>query len=114
VTATGLEGVGAGPTVSAAVRPGYAFSDDPTRVDRDVVWSFLSTQAYRGRWRTREDVARQVRGAWRVVGVYREADGAMVGFARAVSDGVALDYLADVFVLPAHRGRRPGPGSSRR
>lgn len=32
----------------------------------------------------------------------------MVGFARAVSDGVALAYLADVFVLPGHRGRGLG------
>ena len=32
----------------------------------------------------------------------------MVGFARAVSDGVALGYLADVFVLPAHRSRGLG------
>lgn len=39
-----------------------------------------------------------------VTGAYRRDDGAMVGFARAVSDGVALAYLADVFVLPAERG----------
>jgi GNAT superfamily N-acetyltransferase len=77
-------------------------------VDLDVVWSFLSTAAYWARWRTREDVAEQVRGAWRVVGAYRREDGGMVGFARAVSDGVALGYLADVFVLPGHRGRGLG------
>jgi GNAT superfamily N-acetyltransferase len=32
----------------------------------------------------------------------------MVGFARAVSDGVGLAYLADVFVLPEHRGQGLG------
>ena len=42
-------------------------------------------------------------GAWRVVGCYA-ADGGMVGFARAFSDGVATAYLADVYVLPEHRG----------
>lgn len=88
----------------------YAFDDDPNRVDLDVVWSFLSTQAYWGRWRTRADVEAQVRGAWRVVGAYEAATGHLVGFARAVSDGVALAYLADVFVLPAHRGRGVGHG----
>jgi hypothetical protein len=36
----------------------YLIDDDPARVDLDVVWSFLSTQAYWGRWRSREDVAR--------------------------------------------------------
>lgn len=84
----------------------YAIDDDPARLDLEVVWHFLSSQAYWGRWRTRDDVAHQVRGAWRVVGAYRGPD--MVGFARAVSDGVALAYLADVFVLSDHRGRGLG------
>jgi GNAT superfamily N-acetyltransferase len=74
------------------------------RVDLDVAWGFLSTEAYWARWRTRTDFETQVANAWRVVGAYREADGAMVGFARATSDGVAYAYLADVFVLPAARG----------
>ena len=33
---------------------------------------------------------------------------AQVGFARTVSDGVAFAYLADVYVLPEHRGRGLG------
>ena len=87
--------------------PGVTVSDDPTRVDVDVVWDFLSTAAYWGRWRSRADVEAQVRGAWRVVGAYAP-DAAMVGFARAFSDGVSGAYLADVFVLPAWRGRGVG------
>jgi GNAT superfamily N-acetyltransferase len=82
---------------------GYEVSDDAARVDVGAAWAYLSTEAYWARWRTREDFERQVAGAWRVVGCY-DADGAMVGFARAFSDGVALAYLADVYVLPAHRG----------
>jgi len=81
----------------------YEIDDDPARLDRAAIWSFLSTEAYWGRWRTPADLDRQIDGAWRVVGAY--ADGAQVGFARAVSDGVALAYLADVYVLPEHRGR---------
>ena len=84
----------------------YEVSDDPDRVDLDAVWAFVSTEAYWGRYRTREDVEKQVRGAWRVVGAY--VDDAQVGFCRAVSDGVALAYLADVYVLPAHRGHGLG------
>ena len=82
----------------------HEFSDDPARVDRDAVWTFLSTHAYWGLWRTREIVDGQIDGAWRVVGAYTPA-GEMVGFARAVSDGVSLAYVADVFVDPAHRGQ---------
>lgn len=32
-------------------------------------------------------------------------DGAQVGFARVVTDHATFGYLADVFVLPAFRGR---------
>ena len=82
----------------------YVLSDAPDRLDRDAVWRFLSTEAYWARWRSRADVERQIDGAWRVVGVYVEETGEQVGFARAVSDGVAFAYLADVFVDAAHRG----------
>ena len=82
-------------------------SDDRSRVDVDVVWTFLSTSAYWGRWRVREDVESQVHGAWRVVGAYAP-DGTMVGFARAFSDGVSGAYLADLFVLPEWRGHGVG------
>lgn len=81
---------------------GYDVNADPDRIDMDVVWSYLHREAYWGRGRSRADVERQVGGAWRVVGAYAE-DGSQVGFARAVSDGVAFAYLADVFVLKDHR-----------
>lgn len=32
-------------------------------------------------------------------------DGELIAFARAVTDQATFAYLADVFVLPAHRGR---------
>uniref|UniRef100_UPI00389948AE GNAT family N-acetyltransferase n=1 Tax=Goodfellowiella coeruleoviolacea TaxID=334858 RepID=UPI00389948AE len=86
----------------------YEVDDDPGRVDRDAVWAFLSEHAYWGRWRRREHVERQLAAAWRVVGVYHRPSGALVGFARVVSDGVALAYLADVYVVPAHRGQGLG------
>ena len=82
----------------------YELDDDPRRVDRDVVTEFLTTEAYWGRWRGRAEIDRQLDSAWRVIGAYERSTAAMVGFARAVSDGVSLAYLADVFVLRAHRG----------
>jgi GNAT superfamily N-acetyltransferase len=85
---------------------GYELDDDPGRVDVDAVHRYLSDESYWAAGRPRETVERLVREAARVVGAYR--DGEQVGFARAVSDGVAVAYLADVFVLPAHRGRGLG------
>jgi GNAT superfamily N-acetyltransferase len=86
----------------------YEFDDDPLRVDRDVVTEFLTTEAYWGRWRGRAEIDRQLDTAWRVIGAYETPTGAMVGFGRAVSDGVFMAYLADIFVLRAHRGRGVG------
>ena len=86
----------------------YELDDDPKRVDRAVVTEFLTTEAYWGRWRRREEIERQLDTAWRVIGAYQRSTGEMVGFARAFSDGVAAAYLADLFVLRAHRGRGLG------
>lgn len=86
----------------------FRISHDPLEVDHDAVWRFLSTDAYWGRWRSRDDFEAQVASAWRIVGAYALDDGRTVGFARAISDGKALAYLADVFVLPEHRGRGLG------
>ena len=88
----------------------YEYDDDPARIDHHAVWLFMSEQAYWGRWRSRDVVDRQILASWRVVGVYERAGGAMVGFARAVSDGVSFAYLADVYILPEHRGHGLGVG----
>lgn len=94
--------------VTAGGDGAYEVDDDPARIDRDVVWAFLSSDAYWGRWRERAHLEHQLDISWRVVGAYRNADGALVGFARAVSDGLSFAYLADVFVLPESRGHGLG------
>jgi predicted N-acetyltransferase YhbS len=85
---------------------GYELDDDPARVDVDAVHDYLSNDSYWARGRSRETVERLVRESTRVVGLY--SDGRQVGFARAFSDRVAVAYLADVYVLPEHRGRGLG------
>jgi len=86
----------------------YELDDDATRVDVDAVWEFLSTDAYWGRSRTRADFEAQLATAWRVVGAYEADTGRLVGFARAISDGVAYGYLSDVFVTTDARGNGLG------
>jgi ribosomal protein S18 acetylase RimI-like enzyme len=81
---------------------GLELDDDPARVDLDAVHDFLSNESYWATGRSRETVERLVREAQRVVGLY--VDGRQVGFARAFTDGVAIAYLADVYVLPEFRG----------
>jgi GNAT superfamily N-acetyltransferase len=81
---------------------------DPARLDREWIVCMLSTEAYWHRWRTPDDIGRQIDSAWRVVGAYDGGTGAQIGFARAVSDGVCDAYLADVIVAPDARGRGAG------
>jgi len=85
---------------------GYELDDDAGRVDVSAVHGFLSGESYWAQGREFAVVARLVRDASRVVGLYHH--GTQVGFCRAVSDGVAVTYLADVYVLPSHRGRGLG------
>jgi RimJ/RimL family protein N-acetyltransferase/GNAT superfamily N-acetyltransferase len=80
----------------------YQLDDDPARIDVDAAVAFLTTSVYWATWRTAEDIKQQIVSAWRLVGAY-DAAGQMVGFARASGDG-SSDYLADVYVLPEHRG----------
>jgi GNAT superfamily N-acetyltransferase len=85
---------------------GYELDDDPARVDVDAVPHYLSEQSYWARGRPHEVTAQAVRESHRVVGLYHH--GALVGFCRTVSDGAVVAYLADVYVLPEHRGRGLG------
>ena len=85
---------------------GYELDDDRGRVDVDAVHAYLSEEAYWALGRPRSEVERLVREAQRVVGLYK--DGAQIGFCRATTDDMSFAYLADVYVLPEHRGRGLG------
>lgn len=93
-------------TVVRTLPGGLELDDDPARVDVDEVHRFLASESYWARGRSRETVERLVRTADRVVGLYEGER--QIGFARALSDGVAFAYLADVYVLAAYRGRGLG------
>jgi GNAT superfamily N-acetyltransferase len=83
---------------------GYELDDDRGRVDVGAVHQFISEESYWAAGRDYETMADLIRTASRVVGVYH--DGAQVGFCRAVA--MPAVYLADVYILPEHRGRGLG------
>ncbi|MGB3334900.1 MAG: GNAT family N-acetyltransferase [Mycobacterium sp.] len=93
-----------------AALEGVEFSTDAARVDRDWLWNELVEHTYWAKYRTRVMFDRQLDSAWRTVGAYRADDGAMIGFCRAVSDGAAFAYLADVYVSRDQRGQEIGKG----
>jgi GNAT superfamily N-acetyltransferase len=80
----------------------YLISDDRDRLDRDLVHRFLRDDSYWSQGVPREVVDRSIDNSL-CFGLY---DGtAQVGFARLVTDRSTFAFLADVFVLPSHRGR---------
>jgi GNAT superfamily N-acetyltransferase len=85
---------------------GYEFDDDPARIDVDVVHRFLSEESYWANGRSHATVLASIEGSQRVVGAYHA--GFLVAFARAVTDRADFAMLADVFVLPEHRGKGLG------
>lgn len=87
-------------------RDGYVVSSDPARLDLDVVHRFLSEDSYWAPGIPRALLERAVAHSL-PFGLY-DATGAQVGFARVVTDRTTFAYLADVFVLDAHRGHGLG------
>lgn len=84
----------------------YEVDDDRDRIDVDMVYAYLSDVAYWVPGRSRETIARLIRGSTRVVGAYLGTE--QVGFARVVTDGSSFAWLGDVFVLEPHRGKGLG------
>jgi len=76
-------------------------STDPARVDTSAVHSFL-TASYWAEGVPLAVVERSIRNSL-CFGVYR--GGEQAGFARVITDRATFAYLADVYVLPAFRGR---------
>jgi len=79
-------------------------STDPARLDVDVIHGFLS-HSYWAAGIPRETVECSIRHSI-CFGAFDE--GQQVGFARVISDRATYAYVADVFVLPSHRGRSIG------
>lgn len=77
-------------------------STDAREMDVDAIHAFLSGESYWARGVPRETVERSLRNSL-CFGVF---DGdAQVAFARVITDRATFAYLADVYVLPAFRGR---------
>src|SRR4051794_35096635 len=76
-------------------------SSDPARIDISLVHDFLSS-SYWAKGRSREVVERSIEHSL-CFGVYE--NGGQIAFARVITDRAVFAYLADVFVVPEHRGR---------
>jgi ribosomal protein S18 acetylase RimI-like enzyme len=84
----------------------YAISSDPARLDVAAIHAYL-TRSYWSPGIPIDIVERALRNSL-CFGVYEEASGAQVGFARVVTDYATFAYLCDVYVLEEHRSHGLG------
>jgi GNAT superfamily N-acetyltransferase len=82
--------------------PGYEISVDPARINVGLVHKFLSEDSYWSKGIPLPVVEKAIANSL-CFGVFHDAQ--QVGFARVVTDKSTFALLADVFILPSHRGR---------
>lgn len=88
----------------------YLISTEPAWLDLDVIHPFLSEHSYWARGIPRDVVARSIEhslcfGVYAVQNTTSNSDRRQIGFARITTDRATFAYLADVFILPEHRGQ---------
>jgi GNAT superfamily N-acetyltransferase len=83
-------------------KEGYLISTDPSKIDIEVVYQYLSKESYWAKDIPLERVQKSIENSF-CFGLY--FDNKQVGFARLITDKTTFAYLADVFILPEHRGK---------
>jgi GNAT superfamily N-acetyltransferase len=76
--------------------------EQPSESDIDVIHGVLS-ESYWSPGIPRKTVQRACANS--LCAIARNDRGALIGFARLVTDKATFAWLADVFVLPSHRGK---------
>ena len=88
-------------------RDSYVISTDRSLLDVPFIHQWLSRESYWATGRSLDVVRRSIEHSLSF-GVYqmeRETPTHQVGFARVVTDYATFAWVADVFVLPEHRGK---------
>ena len=86
-------------------RDEFTISTDRARLQKEVIFEFLSQESYWAKTRTREQTETAIDNSL-PFGLY--CGPRQIGFARVVSDFAVFAYLGDVFVLEEFRGRGLG------
>lgn len=81
--------------------------EQPTEADLDILHPLLR-ETYWSPGIPRETVSRAAANS--MCAIARDEAGALIGFARAVTDRAVFAWLCDVIIAPDHRGRGLGRG----
>ena len=80
----------------------YTISTDNNRLDIRIIHDFISNKSYWATGRPIETAQRALDNSLNF-GLYKSDQ--QIGFARVVTDYATFAWIADVFVLPEHRGQ---------
>jgi GNAT superfamily N-acetyltransferase len=86
---------------------GYEISTDPSRLNAELIYQWMSQDAYWAQGRSRETQDRAIASSLNF-GLYDNVSGAQVGYARVVTDYATFGWLCDVYVARADRGKGLG------
>jgi len=85
--------------------PRIDVSTETARLDRDLIYHYLTRHSHWARDMPRATLERALRHSL-VFGAYHGTR--QVGFARVITDHATFAYLSDVFILPEARGQGAG------
>ncbi|SFC71763.1 Acetyltransferase (GNAT) family protein [Bacillus sp. 491mf] len=83
----------------------YYISTNKDLLQIDTIHEFLCNDSYWAKGMPKELVVEAIKNSSLCYGVYESETDQQIGFARVVTDFVRFSWLADVFILPAYRGR---------
>ncbi len=85
------------------MKESFLVSTDRTKLNVDMIHTYLSSEAYWSRGRSRAVVEKSIANAL-CFGMYHSS-GQQVGFARVVTDYAVFAWLMDVFIIEGYRRR---------
>ena len=83
-------------------RMGYSISTEKEKLSLSFIHQFLSQESYWAKNIPKEVVKRSIDHSL-CFGIFHQDK--QIGFARVITDKATFAYLADVFIITAHRGK---------
>lgn len=85
-----------------ASKDDYLISTDPSLLEVDVIYNYLSGESYWAKNIPRHVVEKSIANSL-CFGLYHH--NRQIGFARLITDKATFAYLADVFIISEYRGK---------
>ncbi len=82
--------------------PDYFITTDKSKIDSAVLYNYLSGESYWAKNISPALIKTSIENSVCFSVFFKEEQ---IGFARVITDKASFGYIADVFILPAHRGK---------